>query len=69
MDPHRTPRWAAAFYGRSTPVVSLVGYWQGPLRNEIGKVHAKKGEGPAQGWRRAYRKGWRIVPAIVEVPA
>lgn len=35
------------------------------VRYEIGGGMAHSGETPAQGWQRARRGGWRVVPVVI----
>jgi hypothetical protein len=36
------------------------------VREHLGEVWAQDGETPSQGWRRAYRAGWRVIRVKVE---
>lgn len=62
----------AAFCTTGTPrpfiYADLVRDRQDPIRQYLGNAHAKPSDlDYMQGWRRAYRKGWRIIRVEVRV--
>lgn len=61
--------WAAfATHGSPRPFIHVhsVGPYREGVQRYVGKVHAREGETWRQGWRRAYRKGWRAIRVLVD---
>lgn len=65
MSPQPEKAWAAfCTTGSPRPFIytDLVRDRQDPIRMHLGKAHSKPSDWDyRQGWRRAYRKGWRII--------
>lgn len=62
--------WAAiALQGIPRPFLlnSSVRATRAEVQEFIGSVWSYEGETIQQGWRRAYRRGWRAVRVVVEV--
>lgn len=61
----------APFYTHGQPVPNIyiggVARTRRSARESLGKIYAHAGETPMQGWKRAYRIGWRIVRVIVDL--
>lgn len=65
-----TPATAWCAYctqGRPAPFlhVNTVRDRQAPVRDKIGDFWRREGETLQQGWKRAYRAGWRVVKVKV----
>ncbi len=70
MNTYREPAWAAFCpFGSPRPFIHV-----GSVRRTRKEVHecigagwARAGDVPAQGWKRAYRAGWRAVRVFIDV--
>lgn len=68
MKPERA--WAAvALHGNPRPFIhnGSVRSSRADAQEFIGSAWKREGETIAQGWKRAYRRGWRAVRVVVEV--
>lgn len=66
MNPQPEKAWALFYSGEGPHRPAFINTYhisptQQPIREDIGRMHAKSGETVTQGWRRAYREGWRII--------
>lgn len=46
-------------------VPAFVAYYARDVRRAVGRAAAHNGETPEQGWVRAKRDGWRVVPVVI----
>lgn len=62
-----TKKWASVFLGEPTPFIHMVDDRQSVLRLDLGEAWRNKGETAKEGWKRAYKGGWRILPVNVAI--
>lgn len=70
MSTYWEPAWAAfCTFGSPRPFIhtGAVNSTRREVQECIGKDFARSGENPAQGWKRAYRAGWRAIRVTIDV--
>ena len=70
MDPNTEYGWAAfCTNGIRKPFIHVnsVRYTRKEVLRYMGKSWARDGERPWQGWKRAYRNGWRCVRVSIDL--